>query len=614
MKLLRSLKNNYKKTAILILLAVAITSLQRNDPPVAAKQLATYYLAKLKQFQQKLKDLDKNIQQKASRKNLQSALLQCRISYKRFSLLTDYFNRYESKQVNGPDVSYAEDDNRKTMLPHGLQVLEGKIFSSQPIGFKQLDDEVSGIMSITDRWLKEPGPDKKFTGPLVFDAMQFAMIRLMTMDISGFDSPIAQNSLPEARSTIESMQAMLQIFQPEINKTASVDFEKLDLLFNQSTAYLNQHNQFNSFDRLTFISNFISPAYSLFVKIRLTAGFSIPSERNPFHADARSIFDSSFFNIDFFSPNERFRTTPERIALGNKLFYDPVLSGSGKRSCASCHKPELAFTDGLATSLAMDEKKHLLRNTPTLWNAALQTKQFYDSRTSTLENQLSDVVHNADEMKGALKESVTAFQQDNVYRELFAKAYPGDPEKISQYNIANAISSYMRSLISLNSKFDQYMRGKTTALNTSEKHGFNIFMGKAKCGTCHFMPLFNGLVPPAFTETESEVLGVPSTKDTLHATLDTDKGKMNFTKAVIHQYAFRIPTLRNVALTAPYMHNGVFTTLEEVMDFYNRGGGSGLKIAPENQTLPADKLNLTKKEMSDMIAFLKTLTDTSGRR
>lgn len=598
----------------MILLAVAITSLQRNDPPVAAKQLATYYLAKLKQFQQKLKDLDKNIQQKASRKNLQSALLQCRISYKRFSLLTDYFNRYESKQVNGPDVSYAEDDNRKTMLPHGLQVLEGKIFSSQPIGFKQLDDEVSGIMSITDRWLKEPGPDKKFTGPLVFDAMQFAMIRLMTMDISGFDSPIAQNSLPEARSTIESMQAMLQIFQPEINKTASVDFEKLDLLFNQSTAYLNQHNQFNSFDRLTFISNFISPAYSLFVKIRLTAGFSIPSERNPFHADARSIFDSSFFNIDFFSPNERFRTTPERIALGNKLFYDPVLSGSGKRSCASCHKPELAFTDGLATSLAMDEKKHLLRNTPTLWNAALQTKQFYDSRTSTLENQLSDVVHNADEMKGALKESVTAFQQDNVYRELFAKAYPGDPEKISQYNIANAISSYMRSLISLNSKFDQYMRGKTTALNTSEKHGFNIFMGKAKCGTCHFMPLFNGLVPPAFTETESEVLGVPSTKDTLHATLDTDKGKMNFTKAVIHQYAFRIPTLRNVALTAPYMHNGVFTTLEEVMDFYNRGGGSGLKIAPENQTLPADKLNLTKKEMSDMIAFLKTLTDTSGRR
>ena len=166
----------------------------------------------------------------------------------------------------------------------------------------------------------------------------------------------------------------------------------------------------------------------------------------------------------------------------------------------------------------------------------------------------------------------------------------------------------------MNARFDQYMRGNSKALTTPEKNGFNLFMGKAKCGTCHFMPLFNGLVPPEFVETESEVLGVPKTKDSLHAELDSDLGKFNFTRSVVHKHAFKTPTLRNVELTAPYMHNGVFSTLEEVMDFYNKGGGKGLNIAPDNQTLPFDKLELSKKEISDVIAFMKALTDTSSRK
>ena len=150
-------------------------------------------------------------------------------------------------------------------------------------------------------------------------------------------------------------------------------------------------------------------------------------------------------------------------------------------------------------------------------------------------------------------------------------------------------------------------------MNEQEKRGFNLFMGKAKCATCHFLPLFNGLVPPEFTETESEILGTPATKDTLQPVLDKDKGKINFTKSAVHEFAFKTPSLRNIELTSPYMHNGVFDTLEEVMDFYNKGGGSGLKIAPTYQTLPSDKLNLSKKEISDIIAFMKTLTDTVSR-
>ena len=152
------------------------------------------------------------------------------------------------------------------------------------------------------------------------------------------------------------------------------------------------------------------------------------------------------------------------------------------------------------------------------------------------------------------------------------------------------------------------MRGEGE-LSKSEKAGFNLFAGKAKCATCHYVPLFNGLVPPEFTETESEVIGVPADSK---KTFDGDAGKYLFTRSAIHRNAFKTPTIRNIALTAPYMHNGVFETLEEVMDFYNKGGGAGTHTAPENQTLPAEKLRLSKKEIKNIIAFMKALTDENG--
>jgi len=237
-----------------------------------------------------------------------------------------------------------------------------------------------------------------------------------------------------------------------------------------------------------------------------------------------------------------------------------------------------------------------------------------DSRADILENQLGEVVHNAEEMKGSLKTSVVDLKNSLQYSQLFKKAYPEEKEPVNTFTIANAISSYVRSLQSFNSRFDQFIRGNESKLSSAEKKGFNLFAGKAKCATCHFIPLFNGVTPPFFNETESEVLGVPQTKDKKKPVLDPDEGKFNFTKASIHKYAFKTPTLRNIELTSPYMHNGVYSTLEEVMEFYNNGGGKGLKIAPPNQTLPFDKLNLSKKEINDIIAFMKTLTDTTSRQ
>jgi cytochrome c peroxidase len=171
---------------------------------------------------------------------------------------------------------------------------------------------------------------------------------------------------------------------------------------------------------------------------------------------------------------------------------------------------------------------------------------------------------------------------------------------------------YIRSLARWNSPFDRYARGETDALDPAARRGFNLFMGKAACATCHFPPAFNGVVPPRYIETESEVLGVPEKFPATPLVLDPDPGRGIVHLNPIFQNAFKTPTVRNVALTAPYMHNGSMETLEDVMDFYNAGGGAGLGLDVPNQTLPTDSLGLTRREMDDVIAFMKALTDTTG--
>jgi cytochrome c peroxidase len=159
------------------------------------------------------------------------------------------------------------------------------------------------------------------------------------------------------------------------------------------------------------------------------------------------------------------------------------------------------------------------------------------------------------------------------------------------------------------------MRGEKEAIDPAVIRGYNLFSGKAACATCHFAPTFAGLVPPAYIESESEVLGVPKAFEEPYV-LDPDQGrfmnKLLKEQAPFYEFSFKTPTLRNVELTGPYMHNGAFATLEDVMEFYNEGGGLGLGLDIPHQTLPGDALDLTDQEIDDIISFMKSLTDTTG--
>jgi cytochrome c peroxidase len=202
------------------------------------------------------------------------------------------------------------------------------------------------------------------------------------------------------------------------------------------------------------------------------------------------------------------------------------------------------------------------------------------------------------------------------YRQLFTRAFPRDgDDAVNQANIGRSIAAYLASLVRWNSIVDRYLRGERVTLSADVRRGFNLFMGNAACATCHFPPTFAGYVPPLFLSSESEILAVPSAPDTALATLDADVGRAGGIlreHVAIYRNSFKTPTIRNVALTAPYMHNGVYPTLQDVLKFYDLGGGSGIGIDHPYQTLAADRLEFSTRDYDDLIAFMRALTDTVG--
>lgn len=278
--------------------------------------------------------------------------------------------------------------------------------------------------------------------------------------------------------------------------------------------------------------------------------------------------------------------TPDRAELGKILFFDPRLSGSNWISCTTCHNPALGWSDGLPTAMGVGMKT-LHRATPTILNTAYNRIQMWDGRAPSLEEQATGPIVSPDEMNQNLDDLVKELSAIPGYKELFEKSYPG--EGISKQTISKAIASFERTVVSTESPFDKWRKGDKKAVSESVKRGFTLFEGKANCAACH--QGFN------FVDNGFHNIGLKKTSDA------EDEGRFAHKKVKVLKGAFKTPTLRDIALTAPYMHNGVYKTLEEVVDHYNSGG--------ENQENPDPNLkplNLTDQEKADLVAFLKSLT------
>lgn len=281
-------------------------------------------------------------------------------------------------------------------------------------------------------------------------------------------------------------------------------------------------------------------------------------------------------------------TTPEKAALGRLLFFDPILSQNNDRSCATCHHPDLGLGDGRARGLGMDGAD-LARNVPTLWNVGYAKNLFWDGRLQSLEAQAELPLTHPNEMgvtdTGAVVAELAAIPE---YQDKFNAIFP---DGITFENIERALAAFQRTLITDASPFDRYAAGDFNALTPPQRRGLTLFRsGATRCFECH--------TAPTFASDTFRVIGVPS-DDPGRAAVSSD-GDIG---------AFKVPTLRNIALTAPYMHDGSMATLEEVLDFYADGGGRAHGI--ENVDVFVQGFEMNDQERADLIAFLYALTDES---
>jgi parallel beta-helix repeat protein len=282
-------------------------------------------------------------------------------------------------------------------------------------------------------------------------------------------------------------------------------------------------------------------------------------------------------------------STAAKVALGSQLFFDPILSENNDVSCATCHHPDLGFSDGNATPPGMDGSG-LQRNAPTLWNVAYAQNLFWDGRTTTLEEQAEFPLTHPNEMGVANIDSIADELAANPeYQQLFQEVFS---DGVTTANIAAALATFQRSLISNNAPFDQYAAGDFDALTAQQRRGLALFRsGATRCFECHSAP--------TFASDTFRVVGVPS----------ADPGRAGVTDEGI-EGAFKVPTLRNIALSAPYMHNGSMATLEEVVDFYAEGGGRA--HGNDNVDVFVQGFEMTEQERADLIAFLMALTDETN--
>ena len=591
-----------KDTAVTVTKLILVTSfvwLSCNQPTPAPpeKIIAQTLLTQVDSFAALCNTLQHAVERGGSHdRQLKELFLQTRMGYKKIEWAAEYFEPATARFVNGPPVQEVEADGQ-VLEPAGLQVIESYLYPAYDTSRKEGLLRQLHLLQPACASFKRHFANIDILDWQVFDAAKLEVFRVMTLGITGFDDPLSLESMKESAAALSSLENILPLYAhaetllPSLHKAAS---------------YLSQHPGFDSFNRAEFISTYANPLSAAITDQQQQLKIAITRYNRLLNQDAKTLFDTNAFNVNAYMPDAAAFMTDEKVVLGRRLFADRLLSGTGVRSCQSCHQPDKAFADGLVKNTVIGGHKLLSRNTPTLINAALQPSLFYDLRAKSLEDQALVVVQNEKEMHGSIKLSVTRLWQDTSYRRLFASAFPKkDRTDIDTLEVMNALGSYIRSLTFLNSRFDEYMRGNKAALNNSEVNGFNLFMGKAKCGTCHYMPLFSGVFPPRFMKIESEVIGVPQSMD--NKKIDEDMGRYDVIKVPSFMHSFKTPTLRNIARTAPYMHNGVFNTLEEVMVFYNKGGGAGLGLKIDDQTLPFDKLDLTEQQRNELVAFMKSL-------
>ena len=530
------------------------------------------------------------------------ALKKSRSSYKRIAFFMDYFFASSAMIYNRPAKVEVDEPYMEYQEPSGFQVIESLLFDSHP--YQQKDELIAQCDVISSSAADLNSLLYRFSGTdaELLESVRLELISIITLSITGYDAPELKSGIVESYQSLYAIKAVLKPFladrsSGEIQLTSNI---------NATLDYLRAHPDFDSFDRMEFMTTYALPLQEKLSRFISSLNMNI-NRKSALNYEAKNIFSGDAIPVSSFSGLK----VKDSIlaALGKNLFFEKRLSGNLRRNCADCHRPDHFFAEELKTSRTFDGNGNVQRNAPTLLYSAFQYSQFWDGRAKTLQEQVKAVIADPQEMNGNHQVVINLLKKDEQYYRQFSTAFPETKESVNIDHLADALAAYIATLTPYNSPFDQYISGNKEAMSSSQLKGFNLFMGKAQCGSCHFAPLFNGLIPPFYKLTEYETLGIPANDDFKHLKNDMDPGRFGYFPISYYQAAFKTPTVRNTAQTAPYMHNGVFNSLEKVLEFYNQGGGAGLKMDVPQQTLASKPLHLSDQEVREIIEFMQSLTD-----
>jgi cytochrome c peroxidase len=529
-----------------------------------------------------------------------------------------YFDPVSHKKINGPlPVEWETEVFEKFEKPYkregaGLTLAYQYLEESSPDKLV-LQNLIQQSLNVLPSYSHDSITRQIYTHHHFYLSNRLFLLNLATIYTTGFECPDVASVIPELRILLTETSKIYTTFNQSFPNTPIT--EKYLMLYAQTIQFANQQaDDYTQFDHYTFVRDYINPLFALNQQMILDYRvFSSNMVDYSLNKQATSIFSKSlYFGQNpkgiFYSVKDE-TVLAELDQLGKQLFFDPILSGNNERSCASCHSPAQFFTDSTyPASLSFDNKTLLERNSPTLLNAQYNHLLMADGKHYTLQSQTKAVVSNPLEMGSSEMEMVQKVKSCKAYLKTFNKLlqYTPQEKEITPDHIASAVTYYYSKFSRYDSPFDRMMNQQTTT-SSNIQQGFNLFMGKAQCATCHFAPQFNG-VKPSYVGSEFEVLGVPA--DSAYSKQSADKGRYGINPAEQTLFAFRTGTIRNSANTKPYMHNGVFQTLEQVVDFYDAGGGNGHGFTIPNQTLSSDSLHLTPKEKQLLIDFMVSLSET----
>lgn len=574
--------------------------------PIGVEHTVAYFRTHALEFAENIRELDKRIneideQDSVSVVPAREILKKSRLAFKRIEFFFNYFFPSLTIIYNAPAVIEVEEPFMESREPTGLQVIEALLYAAAPAGNKKDLQQQVALLQEASADLNSLLYNLPVSDAQVLESVRLELISVLLLGTAGFDAPEMKTGISEAN---QCFQTFLTILEPYLAQR-STQADSVRHYLQKAIQLTALSADFNGFDRLGLLIKAGLPLQRYLGQLIIDLGLEL-NTTTYLNYKAADIFQADALNI-----NNRLSVDGSLAALGKKLFFERRLSGNLVRSCATCHQPEKYYTDGLPGSRTLDEKGFVKRNAPGLLYAVFQHSQFWDGRVKTLEQQVEEVLQNPVEMGGSRDSIVQRLLSNKEYRDAFGRAFKESETDslISLDRVSVAISAFLKTLAPFSSPFDQYINGNSKAMSGEQIRGYNLFMGKALCGTCHTAPLFNGLTPPLFDLTAMEVVG--TTRDTVFTRprLDDDMGRFETYPIQFYMRAFKTPSLRNVAVTAPYMHNGAFPDLESVVEFYNKGGGEGMGLVVPHQTLSAVPLQLDAGEIKSIVAFLQALTD-----